>query len=227
MKKELRNLFLIGGLIAAVGVIGVVIYRQSAGNPPAPTSAQQQDSLEKLVRPDSPSLGPADAKVTVVEFFDPECESCAVVAPKVKALVKDFPQARFVFRYMPIHNNAKLAAAYLEAAGEQGKYWEMMDLMMARQSEWGEIHGPGPKPVRPPVNVVFEKFGEELGMNVDQLRSAANDPKHTAKAERDLKDGRSLGIRQTPTFFVNGRQMMKFDRELSDLRAFITAEMNK
>jgi protein-disulfide isomerase len=226
MKKEVRNLLIIGAIIAAIGVIGVLVYRQSSNNAPPPV-AQKPDNLERLIRPDSRSLGPADAKVTVVEFLDPECEACALVAPKVKAMVKDFPQVRFVFRYMPLHPNAKLASAYLEAAGEQGKYWEMQEMMLARQSEWGEIHGPGPKPARPPANIVFEKFGQELGLNVDQLKAAAADPKHVAKADRDLADGRSLGIRQTPTFFVNGRQMMKFDRELSDVRANITSELNK
>jgi protein-disulfide isomerase len=224
MKKEVKTLLFIGSVVAIIAIIGTVLYRQSVQSTP-PVTQQQPDLTEKLVRPDSPTLGPADAKVTVVEFLDPECEACADFAPMVKGLVKEFPQVRFVFRYMPFHRNARLAVAYLEAAGEQGKYWEMQEIMFRRQSEWGEIHGPAPKEPRPAPATVFEKFAGEIGINVDQLKSSAIDPKHGAKADRDQADGRSLGVRETPTFFVNGRKLTT----LTDaaLKAMINEELKK
>lgn len=224
MKKEVRTLLFIGGVVVIIAIIGTVLYRQSVQSTP-PVTQQQPDLTEKLIRPDSPTLGPADAKVTVVEFLDPECEACAQFAPMVKGLVKEFPQVRFVFRYMPLHRNARLAVAYVEAAGEQGKYWEMQEIMFRRQSEWGEIHGPAPKEPRPAPATVFEKFASEIGINVDQLKSSAINPKHGAKADRDLADGRALGVSQTPTFFVNSRKLERLSE--SDLRTMINDELKK
>ena len=201
MKKEIRTLLLIASVIAIVGIVGTLMYRQSAQSTP-PVNQQQPDLTEKLVRPDSPNLGPADAKVTVVEFLDPECEACAQFAPTVKNLIKEFPQVRFVFRYMPLHPNARLAASYAEAAGEQGKYWEMLEIMFRRQSEWGQIHGPAPKEPRPAPSVVFDS---PMIVNIPIYRS--------------------LGVRQTPTFFVNGRKLARLGE--ADLRTMISEELKK
>jgi Protein-disulfide isomerase len=223
MKKEVKTLLFIGSVVVIIAIVGTVLYRQSAATTPQPQ--QQPDMAEKLVRPDSPTLGPADAKVTVVEFLDPECEACAQFAPMVKNLVKEFPQVRFVFRYMPLHRNARLAVAYVEAAGEQGKYWEMQEIMFRRQADWGEIHGAAPPPNRPAPGIVFEKFAAEIGINIMQMNTSANDPKHGAKADRDLADGRSLGVRQTPTFFVNGRKLTNLSE--SGLRTMISEELKK
>ncbi len=223
MKKEVKTLAAIAVVAVIFGIIGVAAYRRSAATSVPP--AQRPDNTERLVRPDSPSLGPADAKVTVVEFLDPECESCAAFAPNVKKLISEFPQVRFVFRYMPFHGNARLAATYLEAAGEQGKYFEMMDIMFRKQTDWGEIHGAAPPPNRPPANVTFERFGQEIGVDLQRLKTDVMNPKHGAKADRDMADGRALGVRGTPTFFVNGRQLMGLDE--NGLRTMINQELQK
>lgn len=188
--------------------------------------AQTPAVSEKMVRPDSPSLGPADAKVTVVEFLDPECESCAAFAPEVKKVLKEFDgQVRFVIRYMPFHKNAQLAASYMEAAAEQGQYWEMQEKMFVNQSQWGEIHG-APQPVdRPDPKVLFEKWAGELGLNVEQLRASAAEQKHVDKVQRDFADGRALGVRRTPTIFVNGKELFRLNP--NDLRSMIAAELKR
>jgi protein-disulfide isomerase len=208
MKREAKNLLLIAIIVLLAGIAGVMLYRQSV--PPAPVPSKP-DIAEKLVRPDSPVLGPADAKITIVEFLDPECETCAAFGPKVKDLMKEYEgQIRLVIRYMPLHKNSRLAASYLEAAAEQGKYWEFLDIIFKNQDEWGEIHGHGPQPVRPEPRTLFDKWAAEIGLNVEQLKASAADPKHSIKVDRDLSDGRSLGVRKTPTFFVNGREMTRF-----------------
>lgn len=213
----------IGLIVVVGGLVGASYYRGSVQKVPAQPSVS-----ESLVRPDSPALGPADAKVTVVEFLDPECESCAAVAPQVKSLLKEYDgRVRFVVRYMPLHRNAKIAAQYMEAAGEQGKYWEMMEKMFAMQGEWGEKHGPAghnPAPTAP-VSVMFEKYGQEIGLDISQLNSAAGQRKYAEKAERDLRDGQAVGVRGTPTFFVNGRRLARLS--MGDLRTLINEELNR
>lgn len=223
MKKEVRNLVALGLVVVVVAVIATMLYRQS--NQPVQTVSKDEIS-EALIRPDSPTLGPADAKVTIVEFLDPECESCAAFAPIIKRVLKEFDgRVRLVIRYMPLHRNARLAVAYTEAAGEQGKYWEMQEKLFQNQSQWGEIHGHGPQPVRPEPQVLFDKWAGELGLNVEQLKASAGEKRHLDKAERDLADGRSLGVRATPTIFVNGRRLTRLNE--NDLRSMINMELSK
>lgn len=222
MKKEVGILLVIGVIVVIGGVIGASYYRGSVQKTPV-----EPKVAENLVRPDSPSLGPADAKVTVVEFLDPECESCAAVAPQVKSLLNEYQgRVRFVVRYMPLHRNAKLAAQYTEAAGEQGRYWEFQQKLFAHQGEWGEKHGPGAHETpTTPVSTLFEKYGKEIGLDPEKLNAAAGNPKYAEKAERDLADGRALGVRATPTFFVNGRRLARLS--MQDLRTLINDELSK
>lgn len=222
MRKEVGILLAIGVIVVVGGVVGASYYRGSVQKAPV-----APDNSKVLVRPDSPSIGPADAKVTVVEFLDPECESCAAVAPQVKALLKEYEgRIRFVARYMPLHRNAKLAAQYTEAAGEQGKYWEFQEKLFAMQGEWGEKHGPGAHTApTAPVSELFEKYGKEIGLDPQKLNAAAGKLEYAQKAERDLNDGRALGVRGTPTFFVNGRRLARLS--MQDLRTLINEELAK
>ncbi|MDQ3253035.1 MAG: DsbA family protein [Acidobacteriota bacterium] len=183
-----------------------------------------------LVRPDSPTLGPADAPVTLVEFLDPECESCRAFSPVIKQLLEEYDgKLRFVVRYMPLHPNSRLAASFTEAAGEQGKYWEMQEIMFRRQPEWGERHGhvpqTGASAQQEPPAVLFERYAAEIGLDVEKLRNAVAQNRFASKIERDLKDGQSLGVSKTPTFFVNGRQLMRFSKEA--LKSLIDEELEK
>lgn len=223
MNRDTILLLVIAALVIVAAFVGMRWYNQNAE---VKQAAKTPAMSEAMVRADSPTIGPADAKVTVVEFLDPECESCAAFAPEVKKIMKEFEgQARLVIRYMPLHKNARLAASYMEAAGEQGKYWEMQEKMFVNQSQWGEIHG-APQPVdRPDPKVLFEKWAGELGLNVDQLRASATEKKHLDKIERDLADGRSLGVRRTPTIFVNGKELFRLNP--NDLRSMIAAELKK
>lgn len=222
MKKEVIILLAIIALVAIGGVVGASYYRTSVQKPPEPGKDTRR---VELVRSDSPSIGPADAKVTLVEFYDPECESCAAFHPVVKGLLKEFEgKVRFVSRYATFHKNARLAAIYTEAAGEQGKYWEMQGKLFEKQGEWGEKHGHGAPatPVAPP-DALFQKYAQELGLNVEQLKVSINDPKHAAKVDRDMRDVDTLKVMRTPTFYVNGRLLARLNQQ--DLRTLIREEL--
>ncbi len=224
MRKEIKILALIGVLVVVAAVIGANYYRESAQSERRPTAAADN----RLVRPDSPTLGPTEAPVTLVEFLDPECESCGAFGPVVKKILKDYGgKVRLVVRYMPFHPNSRLAAAYTEAAGEQGKYWEMQEVLFRRQPEWGEIHGHGAQAAaaarREPVPVLFERYAAELGLDVERVRAAVAENRYASKVERDMKDGQSLGVSKTPTFFVNGRMLMRFSQQ--ELRSLIDEEL--
>lgn len=214
-------------IVIAGAFIGARYYRgsvQEVRKPEANTAKTAPSG--QLIREDSPTMGPVDAKVTLVEFYDPECESCAAFAPVVKKIYSDYGgKVRLVMRYMPLHKNSVTAANFLEAAGEQGKYWEALDLIFKKQGEWGEKHGAPPDPNAPSVNLLFDKYAKELNIDMTKANAAISARKFEEKINRDRKDGQDLGVRRTPTFFVNGRELARFGE--ADLRALIDEEMKK
>jgi protein-disulfide isomerase len=219
MRKEIKILALIGIVIIVAAIVGTSYYRKSKE-----TERTSFDPDSRLVRPDSPTLGPANAPVTLVEFLDPECESCRAFNPVIKQLVKEYDgRLRLVVRYMPLHPNSRLAAAFTEAAGDQGKYWEMQEILFQRQPEWGDPHGQPLGAPQEKQSVLFERYAAEIGLDLDKVKRSVAQNQFAAKVERDLQDGQSLGVSRTPTFFVNGRRLMRFSRE--DLKALIEEEL--
>jgi protein-disulfide isomerase len=203
MRNEIKILIVIAAIIIIAAILGSKLYRDSVQGERKTSTANSA-----LVRDDSAAIGPADAKVTIVEFYDPECESCSAFSPTVKKIMKDYDgKVRLVVRYMPLHPNSLLAANFTEAAGEQGKYWQAHDLLFAKQSEWGERHGAPSSAPKPDVRALFEKYAMELGLDIEKYNAAMKDNRFAAKLDRDKRDGQTLGVRQTPTFFVNGRQL--------------------
>mgnify|MGYP000888582536 CR=1 FL=1 len=211
-----RNIWPIVGLVSLVVVAlaaATVVYRRSQDKDLAQASV-----AEKLVRPYSPSMGPADAPVTIVEFLDPECEACRAMAPIVKRVVADFPgKVRLVVRYMPFHGNSALAASLLEGAREQGKYWEALDRLFELQPEWGSHDNPR-----------AERIAEilvEMGLDKARLEDAVRSGRHAQKIEQDRADGMELGVRATPSFFVNGTLLRDLGYE--PLRAAVEASLRR
>lgn len=148
-------------------------------------------------------LGDQDAPVTVVEFSDYQCPSCKQSAEMTLAelkatFIKD-GTVRYVIKDFPLtqHANATSAALAARAAGEQGKYWEMHDLLFKNQGDWAELP-------EDEVNEVFVKYAEELGLDVHQFKQdlTSNHLKRHVAAGRAL--GEQLGVRYTPTLIVNG-----------------------
>ncbi|MCP9493443.1 MAG: DsbA family protein [Pyrinomonadaceae bacterium MAG19_C2-C3] len=221
MQKQIKIMVLIVAVVLVAAFMGASYYRESVQSERKPSASGDNP----LVRPDSPTLGSADAPVTIVEFLDPECESCREFSPRIKRILKEYDgKIRLVVRYMPLHQNSVAAAIVTEAAGEQGKYWEMQELLFRRQSEWGAGHGPPSASVQhaPPL-ALFESYAVELGLDVGKLRNSITQNRHALKVERDRRDGQSLGVTKTPTFFVNGRRLARFSEE--DLKSLINEEL--
>ena len=186
-------LLMIGIPIVIAGVVLAALYNRGQS-----TDVSVDDT--RLVRADSQTLGAAEAPVTIVEFLDPECESCRAAFPFVKQLLQEYEgRIRLVVRYFPLHNNSRLAIAATEAAGEQGQYWEMQELLFTNQPQWGEQSAP--------QTDLFISYAEQLGLNTEAFATALQNPDYAEKAERDYQDGSALGVDGTPTFFINGRQV--------------------
>lgn len=215
MSKELKILLGLLALVIAGAAVAATLYRNNT----APASALVKETgkepgkgtyglnfREELIRPDSHALGPENAPVVLVEFLDPECESCKAFHPVMKRfLAENEGKIRFVVRYMPFHTSSRLAIAALEASALQGKYWEMLDLLFDMAEEWG--HQPEPVPA------FFERYAQRLGLDPVRFKESLVDQKWAVLADRDMADGKTLGVRGTPTIFVNGEMLRDLSPE--------------
>ena len=117
---------------------------------------------------------------------------------------------------MTFHSNSVLAASATEAAGEQGKYWEMQELLFSRQPEWGEK--------KEPQKALMVKYAQELGLDSERFTASLSNMMYLQKFERDNQDGTSLGVTGTPTFFINGKKLETLSYE--DMKIQIDSHLN-
>lgn len=180
---------------------------------------QQADKFDFLaeknrstfIRGHSPTLGSDDAKVYLIEFTDPACETCAAFAPFVKQIMSAYPgKIKLVIRYAPFHQGADYFVKILEAAKKQGKYWETLDIMYKSQKYWASHHNPQPE--------LIWRFLPQAGLDIGKIRQDMNDPAIVKIIEQDLADAKTLGVQKTPGFFANGKPLQEFGyRQLQHL----------
>lgn len=147
--------------------------------------------------------GNPEAKVVLVEFFDPECESCREFQPYLHSIMNDYEgKIQLVMRYAAFHGNSIFAIKILEAARKQDKYWEALEIMFQHQPEWGSHHNPQPE--------LIWNFLPRLGIDIERIKNEMDDPEIQKIIEQDTKDGQLLEVRGTPSFFVNGKPVEPF-----------------
>jgi protein-disulfide isomerase len=184
-------------LIFAVGAF--VYERQGDSQQPAVAAAEG----DAMVRSHSPIIGPQSAPVTVVEFFDPACETCRAMYPYVKQIMAAFPNdARLVLRYTPFHKGSDEAVKILEAARLQGKFETVLEALLARQSDWA-MHG------APDLGKAWQLAGA-AGLDIERARRDLAAGNSDAVLKQDMADSRTNKVERTPTFFVNGKPLTTF-----------------
>ena len=189
-------------------VLGVFIYKIQQAKK---YGFMAQENASTFVREHSQTLGSDDAKVYLVKFSDPACETCSRFHPFVKKLMAvNSGKIKLVIRYAPFHDGADYMVKILEAAGKQGKYWETLDVMYKTQSYWASHHNPKPQ--------LIWKFLPSAGLDLEKIRNDMNDPEIAKLIQQDLADAKTLNVRKTPGFFVNGKPLTSFGyRQLQDL----------
>jgi len=187
---------------------------------------QQTEKIESMAMVDtavfdrghSQWLGSEEAKVVITEFFDPGCETCRAFHPFLLKILSHYDgKTKLVKRYAPLHLGADKMVMILEASKQQGKYWETLDVMFESQQHWASHSNPQPENIW--------QFLPETGLDIDKLKADMSLPEIRGILQQDMMDAKTLNVRKTPQFFVNGRPLLEFgDRQLLQL---IQSEIDK
>ena len=199
------GLFAIGGLLYSPTSKEVAVTKPVSNEAP-------------LVRPHSPVFGAKDAPVTIVEFFDPACEACRAFHPVVKKILSEFQgKVRVVLRYTPFHGEAsEQAIRVLEAARMQGVFEPVLEALLEFQPRWASHGAPAPG--------LILAIAEQAGLNADNAQTQMMAPQTVGVLNQDRADVEAVGVRQTPTSFVNGKPLDPFGAD--ELRALVAAEVS-
>lgn len=212
-----RKQVVISTLAAALTVFTAAVFYVSWSSDASDTASVSPEIANALVRPHSPTFGPDDAPVTIVEFFDPACETCRAFHPIVKDIMFEHGDAvRVVIRYTPFHGEVSvLAIRLLEAARMQGKFETVLERILGAQPLWAS-HGR-----MQPDNLML--IVEDAGLDMVKARTQMQSPEVVAVINQDIADVETVGVQKTPTFFVNGKPLEQFGE--AQLRALVAAEV--
>jgi protein-disulfide isomerase len=211
--SSLNKLAVVGGVIALAAGAFWFIYR---GGSPAPSESISTPSSPSEVTSDDRTKGPENALVTLIEYGDYQCPACAAYNSIVSQIADEFKNdLRVVHRHFPlrsIHRNAQIASQAAEAAGDQGMFWEMNDILYSRQNDWKDVRDP---------RSIFKEYADELTLNVEQFENYMNSDAAKNKVNSDYNSGVAVGIDSTPTFFLNGEKIGTNPQGLEPFRQLI------
>jgi len=196
-----KAVFIVSAIVLLmVFVLGALIYNRDKLDKSAQVAEQ---NLAFLAREHAPRLGPAEAKVHLVEFFDPACGTCREFYPLVKELMKaNRDQLRLSLRYAPFHPGSDNVVRILEAARKQDKFWPTLEAVFATQAYWAPNH-------KAEVEYVWPQLGN-LGLDLERIKRDMYAPEIDRILAQDLADAKALNVTMTPEFFVNGRPLPSF-----------------
>ncbi len=197
-------------ILAAFVVLfmGLILFnKREAG---APTGTENpSSSLSNHV------TGAGTTGVTLTEYGDFQCPACYQYYPLVKAVKAQYgDQIKFQFRHFPlseIHQNAIIAARAAEAAGQQGKFFEMHDKLYENQKLWET----NPNPTK-----IFEDYASQLALNIDKFKQAMKSEQVNRVVQADRNEAKRLNYASTPTFEINGSQI-ESPRDIEGFRKLI------
>ncbi len=182
------------------------------------TSVEVASNNPALERSYSPSFGPEDAKVTIVEFFDPACEACRAFYPVVKKIMSQYPNdVRLVLRYTTFHKGSDEVVRIIEAAREQNLFKAVLEKILIKQPEWAS-HG------TPDLAKAWEA-AQSVGLDIEQAKIDGYKAVIDQRLQQEFADVKTMNVEKTPAFFVNGKGLPSFGaQQLYDL---VTSEVNR
>ena len=188
-------------IVAAVALATIssatLLYR--AKRPPALVITKSGSAAEMKESGDIHARGNPNASITLEEFGDFQCPPCGMLSEAINQLEKDYrPNLRVIFHNFPlaVHAHAREAALAAEAAGLQGRFWEMHDLLYREQSVWSKATD---------VRVLLNSYAGILGLDLERFKKDVDSDQTKTRVDADQKQGSSLGVQNTPTIFLNNR----------------------
>jgi len=167
-------------------------------------------------------LGAPTAAVTIEEFADFQCPTCATVHTKMKEINSLYSgRIKFIYRNYPltqIHKNAYDASTAAEAAGLQGKFWAMQEQLFNNQQAWSNSNE---------ARKLFEEYAGKIGLDAAKFQTDMTGLQTKKRVDDDLARGRALGISGTPTVYINGNKLAAEQMDVSQMRQIIDAELNR
>lgn len=189
MKSDTK--FFVGVVVLALLALGAILFFNGRGKNQTVVVGTQ----------DGQKLGPDSAKVKIVEFGDMQCPACAAAAPDLKkAQQADPDNVQVIFRFFPlsIHANAQISAQAAAAAGLQGKFWQLNELLFANQGDWQSLSDPTDQ---------FLIYIRQLSLDESKFKADLNSEAVKKLVKDDLDYGNQIGIDRTPTFFINDKKL--------------------
>ncbi len=227
-KSGAMPLIIIVGVLVAVVAGGWVVFNNASKRP---TTRSTNANARQTATPDMSKaplgaqppnmLGSANATVTVEEFADFQCPSCATTHPALKEIQSAYgSRIKFIFRNFPLtmHDKAYEAATAAEAAGLQGSqnFWAMHNLLFTNQRSWS---------ADPNYRQVFTDYARQLGLNVEKFQTDMAGITAKTRVDADLARGRALNVNSTPTVYINGKSIPLQEMNANSMRQIIDAEL--
>ncbi|MDT0684654.1 thioredoxin domain-containing protein [Roseicyclus sp. F158] len=212
-----RKALVLSVLVLALAGFALAAWFATRPAPVAQTASVPAEQAEALLRPYSPILGPEQAPVTIVEFFDPACEACRAFYPVVKDIMAEHGDAvRLAIRYTPFHGEAsEEAIRVLEAARMQDVYEPVLEAILREQPRWASHGAPEP-------GLILE-VAATAGLDAEAAETQMMAPDVIGILNQDRADVETVGVSGTPTFFVNGKPLDPFGE--AQLRALVASEV--
>ncbi|MBI5913558.1 DsbA family protein [Candidatus Azambacteria bacterium] len=214
----MKNL-IVFGLVIAIAVGAGYYFFFAPERPEAPEERSSSFPIDAIAENDTVK-GARDAKTVLIEYSDFQCPACAAYQPLVKQLAQDFEgKIAVVYRHFPLpqHKHAKLAAYASEAAGKQGKFWEMHDMIFETQKEWSSKND---------ARDTFIGYAEKIGLDRAQFIADIDSQEISEKVDAQYKSGTRAKVNGTPTFYVNGEKL-DTPRTYDDLKTVIEEAIAK
>jgi protein-disulfide isomerase len=215
MKRFLPFIIVIFVALLAVGA-GAFLYRaKRAANPTPRISKTETERPGEIVH----VLGPADATVTLEEFGDFQCPPCGKLSEPINQLQKQY-NLRVIYREfpLPIHAHAKEAAYAAEAAAHQGRFWQMHDLLYREQAVWSKSLD---------ARALFNAYAGMLQLDLDRFKKDMDGIEVQQKVEVDQRRGADIGVKNTPTIFINNEAVPGPKSNPDELPALVEAALKK
>ena len=224
---------IVGAVLLITAGSGLFLYRSKSGTP-LKIATGQPGAEPAHIR------GAANARLTLEEFGDFQCPPCGILAATLLKVEHDYAESvRVVFRQFPLgmHPHAMTAACAAEAAGLQGRFWEMHDMLFQNSKVWGNL-GPRPNvspgegtnspPAETPAEVraIFERYAAQLGLDVERFRRDMNTEEVKERIKLDQERAASIGVDRTPFLFIDGVQIPFASFEERELRGIIDAALS-